>query len=76
MDSNKLAKKYQELVDANAVAGQTDNMANSPYMYPVYPEYPTPCPGYGRCPYCGRGGYARPWYDPYIRYTKCALQNA
>jgi len=31
------------------------------YYYPTYPSYPAPCPGCGRCPVCGRGGYGFTW---------------
>jgi hypothetical protein len=47
-----------------------DNSYTPPYAdpiypapYPNYPIYPTPCPGCGRCPCCGRGGH---YYQPFI----------
>ena len=43
-----------------------------PNQYPVYP-YPAPCPGCGRCPYCGR---RETFWKPYFyEGTFCKQQN-
>lgn len=80
MADNKSIQKYQEMIQAAQQNGQCSGQTNNqnycePYNCPVYslpftPYYPAPCPGCGRCPFCGRGGYYRPQEVTYTRQSQ------
>jgi hypothetical protein len=82
MDNNSV-KALQNYADNKVrVSGQEasqgfDNQFHPSYPYPLYPQpqYPAPCPGCGRCPYCGRGGYYIPFNQSYLVIT-CGIQNS